>query len=203
MAYPALIQKIFDLRRALREAGVENTILCSALASLSEANVRMSARIAELELEKAKAGITRMDIAMRLERLEQADARWAAAHAEHSGESIRMSSRLADLEADGARSLATRANIAERVAGLEDDSDNFALSHVGLAGECVRLADRVVRQELGAEHPDLPPVQAAYVDPEGHELFCGATVAPVLLVGKGHGAHPGAALTVVVDNFDK
>lgn len=201
MAFPALIQKIFDLRRALREANEENAVLCAAFASLAEANVRMSARIAELEMEKAQAGISLGEIAMRLARLEKADAEWASAIAEHSGESVRISSRLAELEVDGARSGASRADIAERVAGLESDSDNFACAHADLAGECVRLADRLVQQELGAKHPNLPPVQAAYVDPEGYDLFCGAKVAPVLMVEEGHSAHPGAAFTVVVGNL--
>ncbi len=54
MAYPSLIQKIMALRKELREANEENTLLCAALAALSEAATRMSGRIAELELERLR-----------------------------------------------------------------------------------------------------------------------------------------------------
>ncbi len=201
MAYPSLIQKIMALRKELREANEENTLLCAALAALSEAATRMSGRIAELELEKAEAGIRLKDISRRLASLEQADAVWAGSQAELAGESVRLSGRIAGLEVDGAESRATRAEIADRVVSLEQDSGSFSVSHADLAAQCVRLSSRLTDQELGAEHPNLPPVQAAYAAPEGHELFCGAKVAPVLLVEGGHSSHPSAAFTIVLDNL--
>lgn len=54
MAFPALIQKILDLRRNIVEADEDNSRLCAAIASLSEESVRMSTRIAHLEMGIAK-----------------------------------------------------------------------------------------------------------------------------------------------------
>lgn len=112
-----------------------------------------------------------------------------------------MSGRIAALELDGAESLASRVEIAERVSALESESAAHSESHVGLARECVRMSDRLVDQELGVEHPNLAPVLSTYCDPEGYDLFCGATVAPLTIVNEKSQAHRGAALTVVLDEI--
>lgn len=91
MAYPALIQKIFDLRE-------ENAQLCAALASLSEINIRMSSRIAELELDGARSGTSQVKMAMRMNNLENENTGFAIAHADLARECVRMSDRLVDQE---------------------------------------------------------------------------------------------------------
>lgn len=50
MAYPALIQKILDLRQEMRDARNEQRILSEALVVIAEQNIRMSSRITALEL---------------------------------------------------------------------------------------------------------------------------------------------------------
>lgn len=55
MAYPPIIQKIFDLRRSLKESEEQNTRLCSVIAKLVEGNIRMCQRITMLELGRSDA----------------------------------------------------------------------------------------------------------------------------------------------------
>lgn len=201
MAYPALIQKILDLRQDMQNVRDEQCVFSTALVGLAEQSIRMSARVVDLELEKAESNVTRMELAERISGLELDSNAYSEAHTELARENIRMSGRIAALELDDAKSLTSRVEIAERVSSLELDSLTHSESHVSLASECVRMSDRLVDQELGAEHPNLAPVLSTYCDPEGYDLFSGAKVAPVTIVNDGQPTHRGAALTVVLDEI--
>lgn len=201
MAYPALIQKILNLRKDMQDVRDEQCVFSTALVGLAEESIRMSTRVVGLELEKAESGVTRMDLAGRIGRLELDSVQTNQSHTALARENIRMSSRIAALELDGAESLTSRVEIAERVSGLERDSTEHSEAQVSLARECVRMSDRLVDQELGAEHPNLAPVLSPYCDPEGYDLFCGVKVAPLTIVNEGQKPHSGAALTIVLDEF--
>lgn len=91
MALQPVIQKILDLRE-------EQLALSKAVCGIAAESLRMSARVLSLELEKAEAGASEIEIAARVGALENENAKSCSAHASLAKESTRLADRIVHLE---------------------------------------------------------------------------------------------------------
>lgn len=98
MAYPALIQKILALRQDMQDVHDVGRTFATVLIELAEQSIRMSGRIAALELDGAESLASRVEIAKRVSSLERDSNTQSEAHIDLARECIRMSDRLVDQE---------------------------------------------------------------------------------------------------------
>lgn len=91
MALQPVIQKILDLR-------AEQLALSTAVAGLASESLRMSARVVNLELEKAVAVASEVEVVSRVEALENDSEKFSSSHVDIAKEAARLAHRITHLE---------------------------------------------------------------------------------------------------------